>query len=88
MTGSGDASWAEVAEAVFAASTEIGGPSAIVTHIATAEYPTPAKRPSNSRLDSSKIARTHGVRLPDWRSSLQQVVRRLILPQDLGATNR
>jgi dTDP-4-dehydrorhamnose reductase len=88
MTGSGDASWAEFAEAIFAASAEIGGPSATVTHIATAEYPTPAKRPANSRLDSSKIARAHDVRLPDWRSSLQQVVRRVLLPAHTGATSR
>jgi dTDP-4-dehydrorhamnose reductase len=88
MTGSGDASWAEFAEAVFAASAEIGGPTATVTHIATAEYPTPARRPSNSRLDSSKIARAHGVRLPDWHSSLEQVVRRVVRPGDLGAMSR
>jgi dTDP-4-dehydrorhamnose reductase len=88
MTGSGDASWAEFAEAIFTASAEIGGPSAVVTHITTADYPTPAKRPSNSRLDSSKIACAHGVRFPDWRSSLQQVVRRVVLPEDLGAMSR
>jgi dTDP-4-dehydrorhamnose reductase len=80
MTGSGDASWAEFAEAIFAASAETGGPTAAVTHITTAEYSTPAQRPSNSRLDSSKIARAHGVHLPDWRSSLQPVVRRILLP--------
>jgi dTDP-4-dehydrorhamnose reductase len=87
MAGSGDASWAEFAQAIFDASADLGGPTAAVTHITTAEYPTPAKRPSNSRLDSSKIARAHDVHLPDWRSSLQQVVRRLVLPQDLGATS-
>lgn len=78
MTAGGEASWAELAEAVFAASAELGGPSAMVTRIATIEYPTPARRPANSRLDSSKLARVHGVSLPDWRQSVKQVVKRLL----------
>ena len=78
MTGSGEASWAEFAEAIFAASSAAGGPSARVRSISTEDYPTPAKRPANSRLDSSKLARVHGVRLPDWRTSTEIVVRRLV----------
>jgi dTDP-4-dehydrorhamnose reductase len=78
MTGAGDASWAEFAEAVFAASAKAGGPSAKVKHIRAADYPTAAKRPQNSRLDSSKLARVHGVCLPDWRASMHDVVLRLL----------
>jgi dTDP-4-dehydrorhamnose reductase len=78
MTGSGEASWAEFAEAIFTASATVGGPSARVRPISTSDYPTPAKRPANSRLDSSKLARVHGVRLPDWRMSTEAVVRRLV----------
>ena len=80
MTGDGEASWAEFAEAVFAVSREYGGPSALVRRIATADYPTPAKRPANSRLDSTKLARAHGVTLPPWQSSLKEVVARLVQP--------
>jgi dTDP-4-dehydrorhamnose reductase len=80
MTGSGEASWAEFAEAIFAASAEAGGPAAKVRHITTADYPTAAKRPANSRLDSSKLKRTHGVSLPDWRPSMKEVVNRLLQP--------
>lgn len=80
MTADGQASWAEFAEAVFEASVELGGPSARVRGITTADYPTPARRPANSRLDSSKIARTHGVRLPAWRQSVKRVVERLLRP--------
>lgn len=76
--GTGDASWADFAEAVFAASGSAGGPSARVRRIGTAEFPTPARRPANSRLDCSKLARAHGVRLPDWRTSTKTVVGRLI----------
>jgi dTDP-4-dehydrorhamnose reductase len=76
--GAGDASWADFAEAVFVASGSARGPSAHVRRIATAEFPTPARRPANSRLDCSKLARAHGVRLPDWRVSTTTVVARLI----------
>lgn len=78
MTASGEASWAEFAEAIFAASAATGGPSAVVHPIPTSAYPTPATRPANSRLDCSKLAAVHGVRLPDWRVSLPAVVERVL----------
>ena len=78
MAGTGEASWAEFAEAIFEASAVNGGPSAAVRHIATTDYPTPARRPRNSRLDTSKLARAHGVTLPEWRNSLKNVVARLL----------
>ena len=77
MAGTGDASWADLAEAVFAASAAHGGPSPRVRRIATADYPTPAPRPANSRLDCRKLAEAHGLQLPDWRPSLATVVARL-----------
>jgi dTDP-4-dehydrorhamnose reductase len=79
MTGTGDASWADFASAIFAASGESGGSTANVHPITTAEYPTPAKRPQNSRLNCSKLAAEHGVSMPDWKSSTLEVVRRLLL---------
>jgi len=48
-----------------------------VRNINTADYPTPASRPANSRLDCSLIARVHGITLPDWRTSLDDVMDRL-----------
>ena len=84
-TGSGEASWADFAEAIFAASTAAGGQSARVKHITTAEYPTPARRPANSRLDCSRLADSHGVRLPDWRDSTRAVVARLVQESVQGA---
>ena len=70
MAGGGETSWAEFAAAIFDGSKARGGPSARVKIIATADYPTPAARPRNSRLDCARIASTFGVALPDWRSSL------------------
>jgi dTDP-4-dehydrorhamnose reductase len=78
MTAAGEATWAEFAEAIFIASADLGGPSARVRPIATADYPTPARRPANSRLDAGKLERIHGVCLPDWRPSLNKVVSRLL----------
>lgn len=84
MTGSGEASWAEFAGAIFAASAASGGPSARVRSISTIEYPTPARRPANSRLDSSKLAAVHGVSLPNWRTSTETVVNRLVRSSEKG----
>ncbi len=78
MTGSGEASWADFSEEIFRISKAVGGPAAEVDRIATSGYPTPAKRPQNSRLDCGKLARVHGIRLPHWHGSTVEVVRRLI----------
>lgn len=76
--GTGEASWAELAQAVFTASAAQGGPSAAVTPIATADYPTAARRPANSRLDCTKLGERHGIRLPDWHDSVSAVTARLV----------
>jgi len=78
MTGSGFASWAEFASEIFQQSARLEGPAARVRPIMTADYPTPARRPANSRLDCSRLAHLHGVVLPDWRASLEVCVKRLI----------
>lgn len=82
MTGTGEAVWADLAEAVFAASAAHGGPAARVKRITSADYPTPAPRPANSRLDCARLERVHGIRLPDWRVSVEQVVARLVREQE------
>lgn len=53
-------SWARFAEVILAESAASGGPTAMVVPIATADYPTKARRPANSRLDSSQFAKTFG----------------------------
>ena len=85
LAGSGNASWAELAERVFAASAALGAPAARVRPITTAEYPTPAQRPANSRLDCTRLATVHGVRLPAWQGSVDQVVARLVREQETSA---
>lgn len=76
--GRGEASWAEVAREVFARSAKLGGPEAAVEPITTAEYPTKAERPRNSRLDTSRLEAEMGLKLPDWREGVGQSVARLL----------
>ncbi|RWX78853.1 dTDP-4-dehydrorhamnose reductase [Neorhizobium lilium] len=78
MTGSGEASWADFAVEIFAQSKLARGPTAEVGRIPSSAYPTPAKRPANSRLDCGKLFDIHGVRLPDWTKSTASVVARLV----------
>jgi dTDP-4-dehydrorhamnose reductase len=78
LAGSGEATWAEFAEAVFAESRAVGGPSARLIPIPSSAYPTPARRPTNSRLNGDKIRAAYGVQLPAWRQSLPICVRRLL----------
>ena len=80
MAGTGETSWAGFAEAVFEGSARRGGPSAPVRPITSAEYPTPAPRPANSRLDCAKLEQVYGVRLPPWRERLERCLDRLIGP--------
>jgi dTDP-4-dehydrorhamnose reductase len=76
--GNGEGTWADLAEIIFAASATNGGPSAHVKRIATVDYPTPARRPSNSRLNCAALFERHGVSFPDWRISTAAVTARLL----------
>lgn len=78
MTAEGEASWAEFAGYIFAKSQELGGPAARVEPIPSRDYPTPARRPVNSRLDSSKLRQAYGVQLPAWQESARACIERLI----------
>jgi len=75
--GSGDVTWCGFAREVFAASARHDGPTANVKPITTADYPTPARRPANSRLDGSKLREAFGVRLPAWQEGVADCVARL-----------
>ena len=78
MAGSGEAVWADFAEHIFNVSRAAGGPTANIRRIKTSEYPTPAKRPSNSVLDCSRLAATYGIELPDWHDSATLCVQRIL----------
>ena len=73
--GSPYASWFEFAETIFAEAAAQGVLAKIpaVKPIATADYPTPAKRPSDSRLDCGKIRTVFGIGPCDWHSALSDL---------------
>jgi dTDP-4-dehydrorhamnose reductase len=74
LAASGETSWHGFAAAILALHPSAPGqtPPRLVA-IPASEYPTPAKRPANSRLDSSKVKAAFGVMLPDWHEMLAQV---------------
>ena len=74
LSGRGEATWAEFAREIFRLSAEAGGPSASVKSITKADYPTPAKRPANSRLDCTKLEATFSWQARNWREALGEVV--------------
>lgn len=78
MAAMGEASWAGFAEAVFDGARARGAPSARVKPIATSEYPTPARRPANSRLDCTRLREVFGVSLPHWRGGLERCLDALV----------
>ncbi|MCB8876635.1 dTDP-4-dehydrorhamnose reductase [Acidisoma silvae] len=79
-TGAGETTWHGLAVATFAEAQRHHGPSPEVEPIATADWPTPAQRPADSRLDNTKLFQTFGIQLPDWRASLARTVDRLLGP--------
>lgn len=80
MTGAGEATWADFAEAIFTEAAAHGRAPVSVKRITTADYPTPAKRPANSRLATSMLQQAFGLALPEWRQSTKTCVARLLAP--------
>lgn len=78
--GSGEATWYQLARETFRLSQKLGGARPALRPITSAEYPTRARRPSNSRLDSGKLEQSLGVQLPDWHEGLAACVRILQEP--------
>lgn len=78
--GTGWTTWHGLATAVFEEATALGHKVPVVEPIRTADWPTPARRPPDSRLDCGKLARTFGVRQPEWRASVRRTVTELLAP--------
>lgn len=76
-SGDGDTTWYRFARAIFDIAGKGGAPVPRLRAIATGDYPTPARRPANSRLDCGLIESTYGVRRPAWQSSLSAVLQEL-----------
>ncbi|UYO53108.1 dTDP-4-dehydrorhamnose reductase [Rhodopseudomonas palustris] len=88
MTGAGDTTWAHFAAAIFARSAALGGSTARVKPIATTDYPTPMRRPANSRLDCTRLADVHGIRRPLWEHSVANCVERLVAAARIASATK
>jgi dTDP-4-dehydrorhamnose reductase len=76
LTATGAVSWCGFASAIFAeANAQLGMTPPKLIPITTAEYPRPARRPANSRLDTSKLTRIFGLTPPDWKTMLSACMR-------------
>lgn len=67
LTSAGRATWHEFAQEILRGSQA----APRVMPIATAEFPTPARRPRNSVLDNGKLRQAFGIELPDWKTGLK-----------------
>jgi len=72
LAAAGETSWHGYAEAIFAEAQGAGliEKSPVVHRITSADYPLPAARPANSRLDCARFRHDFKLTLPDWRTGL------------------
>ena len=82
VAAAGETTWCDyarfvIAEAIAAGKALKAQPES-VQPIATAGYPTPARRPLNSRLDTRRFRETFGLRLPPWQEGLRHTLRQIL----------
>ena len=80
LTTSGSCSWYDFAREILRCAEDQGCRVKKLTPISTSEYPSPATRPMNSRLNCSKLWNTFGIKMPEWPTDLNSVLKHL-LPQ-------
>ena len=85
LAAAGEASWFAFAQQIFELSAVRGGPAATVQPIKTAEYPTIARRPMNSRLDCTRLRNATGITLPHWRDALERCIEKLLANKSRNA---
>ncbi len=82
MSASGETSWCDYARFVIERAIHAGRPlnltPADVRPIASADYPTRARRPLNSRLDTRRFTETFGLRLPPWQEGLNHILQQIL----------
>ena len=74
IAGSGETTWHGLATAIFEEAARHGLTAPEIVPIATSDWPTPARRPPDSRLDCTRLAEVFGLRLPLWRESLGPII--------------
>lgn len=82
LAASGETTWHAYAQEIFRVARSLGVPLRVpeggVLPIPASDYPTPARRPQNSRLDTTQLQRTFGMHLPPWEQGLQHMLEQII----------
>lgn len=82
VVAGGETNWCDYARFVIAEAVAAGKSVRVlpeaVQAISTEDYPTPARRPSNSRLDTQKFRDTFGLVLPDWQQGLRHILQQIL----------
>lgn len=78
FTGQGDTTWHGFAQRIVDLAAPVTGKRPVVHAIRTDDYPTPARRPANSRLDCGKMTRIFGITARPWEAALAEVVAELL----------
>jgi dTDP-4-dehydrorhamnose reductase len=84
FAGAGEASWFEFANAIVNMAVDRLGTSPEIVPIRTIDYPTPATRAADTRLDCRAVVREFGVKLLPWRQSLEDTIDRLLTKTDMS----
>jgi dTDP-4-dehydrorhamnose reductase len=83
LVASGETSWCDYARFVVAEALALGKSLTLspdsIRAIPSSDYPTAAKRPSNSRMDTSKLRRTFGFELSDWQSGVRHILQQVVV---------
>ena len=82
----GDTTWCGFAGAIVAGSARRGGRSVPVKGIPTSAYPTPARRPANSRLSTDSLTAAYGIAPRAWQAALDDILDRLVGPVSEGVS--
>lgn len=79
LAAAGETSWYGYASYVIEQARSMGATLAVKTvePIPTSAYPTPAKRPNNSRLDTRKVSRCFALQLPSWQSGVSRMLKEI-----------
>lgn len=82
LVAGGETNWCDYARYVIDEAIKAGKPMKVtperITPIATAQYPTPASRPANSRLDTQRFRQTFGLELPHWQGGLSHILEQIL----------
>ncbi len=85
FTAAGVTTWHGFASRIIATAAPLTGRHPRVIAIATADYPTPAQRPANSRLDCRRFAQTFGFAAPPWTDEVDRTTRAIVAAEQANA---